>query len=311
MLSCPHTDKSLVPPFLRLRLKRALLHVPRYPFIPHRPIRPLQRILTVQPSLAPRPALESLQPSKPRRVITRRPPSFRQRRVQHRQTGRHDTKEDINHDPRELLLERPRKIEVRVDARLHNLPHHAADAAQRADREQKTQSDLLPRRQVAHAEQHDERHSQEGEVARAVDDGEAVAERVAVEALGPRRVAPEGQRAEFEAGGPGALEQFGEEGRDHEADAEGEEDVVRDHPAAGREAREAAVEEDDGDLDEADGHPEDDDAAEAELGGKHTNIVSLVLPHFVRCGSISQYVIRDARTQSPSRFPERAATLTS
>ena len=104
-----------------------------------------------------------------------------------------------------------------------------------------------------------------------MDDCEAVSEFISIEAFVERGMTALGQGAEFELDGSGALEEFGEEGRDHEADDEGEEDVVRDHPSAGRQARQAAVEKDNGDLDQADRHPENDDAAESKLSRARRN----------------------------------------
>lgn len=135
-----------------------------------------------------------------------------------------------------FLLKRPCEIKVVVDFRLNDLPHHAPDAGDRTDGEEKRQSNFLPRRQL-HLIQQNQRDRQQGEVKGTVDDCEAVSDLVPVETFVVRGMAAFGQRAEFEIDGSGALEEFREERRDHEADDEGEEDVVGDHPPLGRQAR--------------------------------------------------------------------------
>lgn len=98
-----------------------------------------------------------------------------------------------------------------------------------------------------------------------MDDREAVSELVPIEAFAGRGMTAFGQGAEFELDGSGALEEFGEERRDHEADNEGEEDVVGDHPPLGRQARQTTVEKHNRDLDQADRHPENENAAQSKL----------------------------------------------
>ena len=229
-----------------------------------RPIRRLKRIITIQPNRILRIALQIRYTVQSRRMVTRRPPPLRQQRVQNGQRSSHDAEKDIHNDPRMFLLERPREIEVAVDLRLNDLPHHAADARDRTDGEQEAQSNLLPRRHL-HLIQHNQRHRQEGEIKGTVDDREAVSELIPVEAFVERGMTALGQGAELELDGSRALEEFGEEGRDHEGDDEGEEDVVRYHPSAGRQTRQAAIEKDYRNLDKTDRHPENDDAAESKL----------------------------------------------
>ena len=263
-LRSPYLRKSLIPPLLRPRMKRLLAN------LLSRPIRCLKRIITIQPNRILRIALQIRNTVQSRRMVTRRPPALGQQRVQNGQRSSHDAEKDIHNDPRMFLLKRPGEIEVVVDLRLNDLPHHAADARDGTDGEEKSEPDLRLRRHF-HLIQHNQRHRQQGEVKGTVDDGEAVSEFISVEAFVERWMAALSQGAEFELDGSGALEEFGEEGRDHEADDEGEEDVVRDHPSAGCQARQAAIKKDNRYLDQADRHPENDDATQSKLSRAEAN----------------------------------------
>lgn len=75
----------------------------------------------------------------------------------------------------------------------------------------------------------------------------------------------QGSEAEFEVDEPGALEEFREQGGDHETNNESEEDIVGDHPAVGCETRQAAVEKHNRNFDQANCHPEDYYADEPKL----------------------------------------------
>lgn len=134
------------------------------------------------------------------------------------------------------MPKRPCEIEVIVDPSLNYLSHDAANARKRANGEQKGQSNLLPRRHP-HLIEKDQWHRQEGEVKGAVDDRQAIAQLVAVATLVRCRVTTSSKDTEFEVDGPRALEEFREQGRDHETYNKNEEDIVRDHPSAGRQAR--------------------------------------------------------------------------
>lgn len=78
-------------------------------------------------------------------------------------------------------------------------------------------------------------------------------------------MAAQSDEAELQTDGTGALEEFREQRRDHETDDESEENIVGDHPPAGRETCQAAVEEHNRDFDQADRHPEDQYADEPQL----------------------------------------------
>ena len=80
-----------------------------------------------------------------------------------------------------------------------------------------------------------------------------------------RRVTAQGQGAELEIDGARALEDFREQSRDHKRNDESEKDIVRNHPPAGRQARQAAIETHNRYLDQADRHPEDDYATKSKL----------------------------------------------
>lgn len=119
--------------------------------------------MTIQSNRIVQIALQSRYTVQSKLMVTRQPPPLRQQSVQDRQRSSHDAEKDVHDDPRLFPLKRPREVEIVVDFRLDDLPHHAADARDRTDGEEKGQADLRPRRQF-HPIQHNQRHGQEGEV---------------------------------------------------------------------------------------------------------------------------------------------------
>lgn len=149
-------------------MKRVLINLPGS--LHNRTVRCLKRLFTLQLDRVPRITLADREVTQLRRVIARGPPALRQSCVQDGQGSGDNAEEDVDDDPGQFFLILPGEIEVGIRLGLNHLSHHAADARERADGEEKAQSELRSRRHP-HLVQHDERHRQEGKIEGAVDDG--------------------------------------------------------------------------------------------------------------------------------------------
>lgn len=154
--------------------------------------------------------------------------------------------------------------DVEVDLLLGELAQHAADARDGAGREDEVEADLGRGRQLD-LPQHDDGRHQQAEVHDHVDHAEHVGDGGGRPAgwrcreLARVDLVPHGRRRAALEAGP----EESEEGVDGE---EEEEDVVEDAPDARGHARQAAVKERDGDLDDAYGCEEKDLASYSKLG---------------------------------------------
>ena len=148
-------------------MKGVLINLPN--LLISRTIRSLERVFALQSDGVRRIILEDRDMTQLRCVIVRGSPALWERRIQDGQRSGYNAEEDVDNNPRQFLLIRPREIHVVDNASLDYLSHDAANARNCSNGEQKAQSDLLPRGHP-HLIQDDQRHHQEGKVKCAVDD---------------------------------------------------------------------------------------------------------------------------------------------